>query len=119
MDRILKQYETLLIDKVHNNTNNKSRKETYVNKHSDMQSSHTQGHTINIVPNNRELTENIEQTVCVIVSDRHMNKKMITSTLEHTMAGSAGDRTNLHINKLHMHIQTVNIAQTVNAVIIL
>ena len=34
-----------------------------MNKHSDIQISDTQGHTINIVPNNRELTMNIEQTV--------------------------------------------------------
>ena len=64
MDRILKQYETLSMDK-----NKKRREETYMNKHSDIQISDTQGHTINIVPNNRELTENSEQTV----SDPHMD----------------------------------------------
>ena len=40
---------------------------------------------------------------------------MTTSTLEHDMAGSAGDQTDLHIRKLHIHIQTVNMAHTVNA----
>ena len=37
--------------------------ETYMNKFSDSQSNNTQGCTINIVPNNSELTENSEQTV--------------------------------------------------------
>ena len=40
---------------------------------------------------------------------------MVTSALKHDMAVSAGDQTDLHIDKLHIHIQTVNIAQTVNA----
>ena len=42
-----------------------------MNKHGDIQSSDTQGHTINIVPNNRKLTENSEQTV----SECHMDKQ--------------------------------------------
>ena len=36
--------------------------------------------------------------------------KMITSKLIHDMAGSARDKTDLHIDKLHIHIHTVNIA---------
>ena len=43
-----------------------------------------------------------------------MDKKMITSTLEHDMAGSAGGQTDLHIDTLQIHIQTVNIAHIVN-----
>ena len=62
VDRILKQYETLSTDQVQNNTSNKRREEIYTNKHSDIQTSDTQGHTINIVPNNTEVTENSEQT---------------------------------------------------------
>ena len=34
------------------------REETHMNKHSDIQNSDTQGHTINIVPSNREITVN-------------------------------------------------------------
>ena len=40
---------------------------------------------------------------------------MITSKLKHNMAESAGDQTDLHVNKLHICTQTVNIAHTVNA----
>ena len=76
MDNILKQYEKLYMDKVQSNTKHKRREETYINKHSDIQISDTQGHTINIVPNNRELTENSEQTVIDIWTN-----KMVTSTL--------------------------------------
>ena len=39
---------------------------------------------------------------------------MITSTLKHNLAGSAGDQTGLHIDKLHVHIHTANIAHNVN-----
>ena len=54
----------------------KRREETYrnrkhTNKHSNIQISDTQGHTVNIVPNNRELTENSEKTV----SDNHIDKQ--------------------------------------------
>ena len=33
-----------------------------------------------------------------------MDKQDVTSTLEHDMAGSPGDQTDLHINNLHIHI---------------
>ena len=52
-------------------TNNKTREETYMRKHSDIQISDTQGHTIYIVPNDRGLTENRKQTG----SDQHMDKQ--------------------------------------------
>ena len=51
VDRILKQYETLSTDKVQSNTNNKRRGNTH--KHSDIEISDIQGHTINIVPNSK------------------------------------------------------------------
>ena len=40
---------------------------------------------------------------------------MMTLTLKYYMAGSAGDWEDLHIDKLHIHIQTVHIPHTVNA----
>ena len=69
-DSVDRQFETLSMDKVQSNNSNKRREETHTNKKSDIQISDTQGHTINIVPNSRELTENSEQTV----SDQHMDK---------------------------------------------
>ena len=68
VDRILKQYETPSMDKVQSNNSNKWREETHtnrthMNKHSDIQICDTQGHTVNTVSNNRELTENSDQTV--------------------------------------------------------
>ena len=51
------------MDKVQGNSNNKRREETDKNKHINIQISYTQEQTINIVPNNRELTESSEQTI--------------------------------------------------------
>ena len=42
------------MDKVQSNASNKKREETYMNKHREIQISDTQGHTINIDPNNRK-----------------------------------------------------------------
>ena len=42
---------------------------------------------------------------------------MITSTLEHNMAGSVGYQTGLHTNKLQIHTQTVYIIYTVNIIL--
>ena len=54
------------MDKVQSNTNNKRREETYTNKHGDIQISDTQGHFINIVPNNiayrKQLTNRNQST---------------------------------------------------------
>ena len=61
VNRILKMYETLFTDKVQSNITMKTGGK--IHKHSDIQISNTQGHTINIVPSNIELTENSEQTV--------------------------------------------------------
>ena len=104
-DSVDRQYETLSMDKVQSNNCNKRREETHTNKNSDIQIGDTQGHTINIVPNSRKLTEDSEQTV----SDQcdqsvTVTNKMITSTLKHNIAGSAGDQTDLYIDNLHMHM---------------
>ena len=82
-----------------------------MNKHNNnLQVSATQEHTINVVPNNRELTESSEHTV----SDQYMDNKIITSALKHSMEGSAGDQTDLCISKSQIHVQTANIAHTIN-----
>ena len=95
IDRILKHDETLSMDKVQGHFNNKRREETDTNKNNNIQVCDTQEHTINIVPNNRKLTESSKQTV----SDNIWTNMMITSTLKHSMAGPAGDQTDLWINK--------------------
>ena len=62
LDKILKQYEMPFPYNVPNNAKNGRREETYVNNHSDTQTSITQGHTISNVPNNEEHTGIIKQT---------------------------------------------------------
>ena len=57
VERMLKQYETLSMDKVQSNNKSKRRgethmKRTHIVKHSDIQIRDTQGHAMNIVPNN-------------------------------------------------------------------
>ena len=42
---------------------------------------------------------------------------MITSKLEHDMAGSAGDQTDVYINNLIIHMEIVNIPYAVNIVL--
>ena len=52
LHKILKQYETLSPCNLPNNSKNRSKEETYMNNHSDTQTSNTQGHTISNMPNN-------------------------------------------------------------------
>ena len=62
VDKIFKQYETLAPYTVPNYAKNR-REETYMNNHSDMQTSNTQGHNISNVQNNWDHTGIIEQTL--------------------------------------------------------
>ena len=70
IDKVLEHHEKLSTDKVQGNSSNKSKEETEMNKHNNIQVSDTEEHTINIVSNKRELTESSKQTV----SDQHMEK---------------------------------------------
>ena len=62
LDKILKQYESLSQYNVPKNAKNRRREETYMNNHSDTQTSNTQGHTISNILSDWEHAGIIEKT---------------------------------------------------------